>query len=106
MLRDLALKEGVEIRQNVNVVQAEAEADSVSVRLKTGDIISGDIVVLADGYSSRLWSSLTGYPQDPPLEAATRLLFVAFTVDISLLKDDESFGGVLEPTNVHFHSFA
>ena len=103
MLRDLALQEGVEIRQNVNVVQADV--DSVSVRLETGDTISGDIIVLADGCSSKLRSSVTEYPQDPPLEAAPRVLFVAFTVDISLLKDDENYRGVLEPSNVRFHSF-
>jgi 2-polyprenyl-6-methoxyphenol hydroxylase-like FAD-dependent oxidoreductase len=104
MLRDLALQEGVEIRQDANVVQADA--DSVSVRLETGDIISGDIIVLADGCSSKLRSSMTGYPKDPPLKAAPRVLFVAFTVDISLLKDDESYRGVLEPKNVCFHSFS
>lgn len=100
MLRDLALQEGVEIRHNVNVVQADA--DCVNVRLETGDIISGDIIVLADGSSGKLRSSVTGYGQDPPIEATPRLLFVAFTVDISLLKDDESYKVVLEPTNVRF----
>ena len=104
MLRDLALHEGVEIRQNANVVQADA--DSVSVWLETGDIISGDIIVLADGCSSKLRSSVIVNPQDLPLEAALRVLFVAFTVDISLLKDDESYRGVLEPTDVCFHSFS
>ena len=98
MLRDLALQEGVEIRQNANVVQVDA--DSVSVRLEAGDIISGDIIVLADGCSSKLRSSVIGYPQDPPLETAQRVLFIAFTVDINLLKDDESYKGVLEPTDV------
>jgi 2-polyprenyl-6-methoxyphenol hydroxylase-like FAD-dependent oxidoreductase len=104
MLRDLALQEGVEIRENSNVVQADA--DSVSVRLETGDKISGDIIVLADGCSSKLWSSMTGYCQEPPLEAAPRVLYVAFTVDISLLKDDEGYEVVLDPTNVCFHSFS
>ena len=104
MLRDLALHEGVEIRQDANVVQADA--DSVSVRLETGDTISGDILVLADGCSSKLRSTVTEYPQDPPLEAAPRVLFVAFTVDIGLLQDDEGYRGVLEPTIVRFHSFS
>ena len=98
MLRDLALQEGVKIRQNANAVQIDA--DSVSVRLETGDIISGDIIVLADGYSSKLRSSVIGYPKDPPLEIAPRVLFVAFTVDIDLLKDDESYRGLLGPTDV------
>ena len=100
MLRGLALQEGVEIRQNANVV--EVDADPVSVRLETGDIISGDIIVLANGCSSKLRDSVTGYSQDPPLETARRVLFVSFTVDISLLKDDESYRGVLESTNVRF----
>ena len=100
MLRDLALREGVEIRQNANVVQVDAS--SVNVRLETGDIISGDIIVLADGCSSKLRSSVVGYPRDPPLKTAPRVLFVAFTVDISLLNDDEGYRGLLEPTNVLF----
>lgn len=104
MLRDLALREGVEIRENANVVQADA--DSVSVRLETGDKISGDIIVLADGRSSKLRSSVTGYPRDPPLEPASRVLFVAFTVDINLLKDDECYKEMLDPTNVCIHSFS
>ena len=103
MLRDLALQEGVEIRQNANVIRADA--NSVSVRLETGDIISGDIIVLADGCSSKLRSSVTGFCQDLPLEAAPRLLFAAFAVDISLLKDDESYRGILEPTSVRFYLF-
>lgn len=99
MLRDLARQEGVEIRQNAMVVQVDA--DSVSVRLETGDIISGDIIVLADGCSSKLRSSVIRCsPQDLSLEAAPRVVFVAFTVDISLLKDDESYRGLLEPTDV------
>jgi flavin-dependent dehydrogenase len=97
MLRDLAIHEGVEIRQNANVVQADSNADSVSVRLETGDTIPGDIIVLADGCSSKLRSSVTGYFK---LEAAPRVLFVAFSVDISFLKDDDSFRNVLEPTDV------
>ena len=105
MLRDLAMQEGVEIRENVNVVQVNADSVTSSVRLETGDIISGDIIVLADGCSSKLRSSVAGYPQNPPLEAAPRVLFVAFSVDISLLEDDESFREVLKPTDVLSFTF-
>lgn len=107
MLRNLAIQEGVEIRENANVVQVNAEP--ASVRLETGEIISGDIIVLADGCSSKLRSSVIGYRPNPPLEAAPRVLFVAFAVDISLLKDDKSFKEVLGPTDVvfiHFHDIS
>jgi 2-polyprenyl-6-methoxyphenol hydroxylase-like FAD-dependent oxidoreductase len=104
MLRNLALQEGVEIRQNANVVQADA--DSVSVRLETGDVISGDIIVLANasGSSSKLRSSVSRYPKDLPLEAAPRVLSVAFTVFSKMMGAIEDFWSLQMPVYVFIHS--
>ena len=91
----------MEIRKNANVVYADP--DSASVLLDTGETVSGDLVVLADGYSSSLRSSVTGYCEDSSPES--RVLFVAFTVDLSILKSDPSFNATLEPTHVFFFPF-
>jgi hypothetical protein len=45
---------------------------------------------------------VTGYQKELRFKPGPRVLFVAFTVDISLLEDDESFEGALEPTHVGY----
>jgi 2-polyprenyl-6-methoxyphenol hydroxylase-like FAD-dependent oxidoreductase len=104
MLQDLALREGVEIRHDANVVCGDQEGPSVT--LDTGETIRGDIVVLADGCSSSLRSTMTKNPQDPRpgsgVKPTSRVLFITFTVNINFLKDDESFIGVLQPNHVRF----
>ncbi|KAF8802027.1 FAD/NAD(P)-binding domain-containing protein [Phlegmacium glaucopus] len=97
ILYDLAVREGVEIRQNAKVVHADPH--SVSVRLDTGETISGDIIVAADGSTSSLRANMMGSPKRSNLESGKRELMVSFTVETSLLKDDESFKCVLDPTN-------
>jgi salicylate hydroxylase len=96
ILYDLALREGVEIRHNANVVHTDP--DCATVRLDTGETLSGDIIVLADGFTSSLRFNVTGYCQDAGLESHEQVLLVAFTVDTKLLQDDESFKPVLDPT--------
>ena len=98
ILYDLAFSEGVEIRHNANVVHTDP--DCATVRLDTGETISGDIIVLAEGFTSSLRFNVTGYCQDAGLESHEQVLLVAFTVDTRLLQDDESFKSVLDPTQV------
>lgn len=86
------------IRHNANVIHADP--DCTSVRLDTGEIISGDIIIVADGYSSSLRTVVTGYGQDTDLESDEKVLVVAFSVETSLLENDKSFKPVLEPTQV------
>jgi 2-polyprenyl-6-methoxyphenol hydroxylase-like FAD-dependent oxidoreductase len=73
------------------------EQQGPRVTLDTGETIRSDIVVLADGCSSSLQSTMTKNPQDP--RSGTYLMF---SVDINFLKDDESFNKVLQPNHVCF----
>ena len=98
MLHDLASREGVEIRHNANV--AYANPDGASVRLDTGETISADLLIVADGFSSPIRSQVTGYSKDLYTMPLSRVLFVAFTVDTRLLKDDEDFKVALGHTDV------
>jgi hypothetical protein len=44
-----------------------------------------------------------GYSEETDLESGEKVLFVAFTVETSLLKDDEGFKSVLaHPKNVRY----
>jgi len=102
ILYDQAVQEGVDIRQNAHVIHTDP--DCVSVRLDTGETISGDIIVVADGFNSSLRSTVTGYPEKISLESGKNMLMVIFTVETSLLKDDESFKSALDPS-VNVRSF-
>lgn len=94
------VREGVEIRHNANVIHADPNRPSV--RLNTGETISGDIIVAADGYTSSFRSSAMGFPSTTHLESGERVLLVAFTVERSLLEDDEGFNSVLDPATVRY----
>ena len=99
---DLAVREGVEIRQNANVIYANPHY--ASVKLDTGETVSGDIIIAADGYTSSLRSAM-GYPEPNNVESDEKVLYVAFTLDTSLLKDDPSSKILLNAgTNVSFIS--
>ena len=93
--------QGVEIRHDANVVYGEQEGPSVT--LDTGETLRANIVILADGCSSSLRSTMTKNPPDPrPGPGAARVLFLTFAVDVDFLKDDETFSEVLEPNHVRF----
>ena len=44
---DLAFRKGVEIRHNANVVHTDLVC--ATIRLDTGETLSGDVIILADG---------------------------------------------------------
>ena len=102
MLYDLAVQEGVEIRQNANVIHTDP--NYVSVMLDTGETISGDIIVAADGFTSSLRSVVMGYPEETSLESGDKTLIVTFAVETSVLKEDESLKILLDPSaSVRYH---
>lgn len=57
MLYNLSIQEGVEFRFNTEAVQVASGNGTGNVLLSTGELISGDIVIAADGYdsASRTW---------------------------------------------------
>jgi len=101
ILYDQAVQEGVDIRRNANVIHTDP--DYVSVRLDTGETISGDIIVVADGFTSSLRPTVIGYPEKTSLESGEKMLMVTFTAETSLLRDDESLKPLLDSSvNVRY----
>ncbi|KAF8154612.1 hypothetical protein B0H34DRAFT_783758 [Crassisporium funariophilum] len=97
MIYDLAEQEGVVFRFNTRVVDADPETGSVL--LHTGERLFGDVIVGADGYDSILRPFVTGVPDTPSDE---KHLILTFIVNADLLRADDDLRDLTDPKEWSF----
>ncbi|KAF8153369.1 hypothetical protein B0H34DRAFT_800578 [Crassisporium funariophilum] len=95
ILLELAVQEGVQFRYKTTVVTADP--GSVSVTLASGEILSADVIVGADGYDSCLRPIVTGETSADTSDTQDRHLIITFTMDTSVLDEHEDLKDMLNP---------
>jgi salicylate hydroxylase len=92
LIFDLAVREGVTVKFNSLVVDADPQLGFV--KLRTGERLYADVIIGADGYDSILRPFVTEFDD---FKDQDMHLFLTFVIPADILRGDKDLRGLLDP---------
>lgn len=103
MISDLAIREGVEIAYEARVEDIDRSGSLPTVNLDTGESLTADVVIVADGYDSPLRPLVTDVPDEETVDLSDKIIVVNFILPLSAVLQDKELADIIHPSEVGSH---